>query len=156
MQGEERYKFPVRVGQNRKRYLAMAGREVSLKTPIGEGEIMRIVRDAAYINPVDNKRYYGTNRDDKVYTKLPLIPWLEPTIDGRRQGSLIHPTTNEATLGKPYSNACVGTPEGAAWYIYYYAPLGTKVRFRYDLDIVNEAGDSIRLNDIYNLGKPII
>ncbi|CAN5399230.1 hypothetical protein BH09BAC1_BH09BAC1_11070 [soil metagenome] len=151
--GVAKYTFPVRVGQNKRKYLAMAGREVSLKTPIGEGEIIRIVRDPLFINPADNHRYYTTGRDDKVRTELPLIPWLEPTIDGRRQGSLIHPTTNEATLGKSYSNACVGTPEGAAWITYYYAPLGTKVRFRYDLKVVNEVGDTIILEDVYHLQK---
>ncbi len=151
--GSVKYTFPVRVGQNRTKYLAMAGREVSLKTPIGEGEIIRIVRDPLFINPADNHRYYTTGRDDKVRTELPLIPWLEPTIDGRRQGSLIHPTTNEATLGKPYSNACVGTPEGVAWITYYYAPLGTKVRFRYDLKVVDQYGDTTMLEDIYHLAE---
>lgn len=145
------YTFPVRVGRNERKFLAMAGREVSLKTPIGEGEIMRIAYNPAFINPADNKVYYATKRDDGKYTQLPLIPWLEPTIDGRRQGSLIHPTTNEATLGRAYSNACVGLAEGVAWIVYYNAPLGTKVRFRYQLDVVNEAGDSIKLKDIYNL-----
>jgi L,D-transpeptidase ErfK/SrfK len=152
--GEAKYTFPVRVGRYEKRYLAMAGREVSIRTPIGEGEIVRIARDPLFINPVDNKRYYGTTRDDKVRTELPLIPWLEPSIDGRRQGSLIHPTTNEATLGKPYSNGCVGTPEGAGWLVYYYAPLGTKVNFRYDLKVLDENGDTILLNDLSQLQKP--
>lgn len=151
--GRELYQMPVRVGRDEKKYLAMAGREVSLRTPIGAGEIIRIVRDPWYVNPVDNKRYYGTNRDDKRYTQLPLVPWLEPTIDGRRQGSLIHPTTNQATLGKSYSNACVGTPEGMAWITYYHAPLGTKVNFRYQLQVVNEEGDTVQLEDIYHLQK---
>jgi L,D-transpeptidase ErfK/SrfK len=152
--GAVKYTFPVRVGRNERKYLAMAGREVSLRTPIGEGEIMRIAYNPAFINPADNKLYYATKRDDGKYTQLPLIPWLEPTIDGRRQGSLIHPTTNQATLGRPYSNACVGLPEGAAWIVYYNAPLGTKVRFRYQLDIVNDAGDSVKLKDIYELYEP--
>lgn len=146
-----KYTFPVRVGRDERKYLAMAGREVSLKTPIGEGEIMRIAYNPSFINPADNKVYYATKRDDGHYTQLPLIPWLEPLIDGRRQGSLIHPTTNEATLGKAYSNACVGLPEGVSWIVYYYAPLGTKVRFRYQLDVVDEAGDSIKLKDIYHV-----
>lgn len=129
----------------------MAGREISLRTPIGEGEIVRIEKNPTFINPSNNHRYYATRRDDGMYTKLPLIPWLEPSIGGVRPGALIHPTTNPETLGKAYSNGCVGTPEGAAWRIYYYAPLGTKVRFRYDLDIVTEAGDTLHLEDIYNL-----
>jgi L,D-transpeptidase ErfK/SrfK len=147
--GVVKYSFPVRVGRNERKYLAMAGHEVSLRTPIGEGEIIRIAYNPAFINPADNKLYYATKRDDGKHTQLPLIPWLEPTIDGRRQGSLIHPTTNQATLGRPYSNACVGLPEGVAWIVYYNAPLGTKVRFRYQLDVVNEAGDSVKLKDIY-------
>ncbi len=147
--GVVKYSCPVRVGRNERKFLAMAGHEVSLRTPIGEGEIIRIAYNPAFINPADNKIYYATKRDDGKHTQLPLIPWLEPTIDGRRQGSLIHPTTNQATLGRPYSNACVGLAEGAAWIVYYNAPLGTKVRFRYQLEVVNEAGDSVKLKDIY-------
>lgn len=146
-----KYTFPVRVGRNERKYLAMAGHEVSLKTPIGEGEIMRIAYNPSFINPADNKVYYATKRDDGHYTQLPLIPWLEPLINGKRLGSLIHPTTNEATLGKAYSNACVGLPEGVSWIVYYFAPLGTKVQFRYQLDVVNDTGDSVRLKDIYGV-----
>lgn len=152
--GVVKYTFDVRVGRNERKYLAMAGHEVSLRTPIGEGEVIRIAYNPAFINPADNKIYYATKRDDGKYTQLPLIPWLEPTIDGRRQGSLIHPTTNLATLGKPHSNACVGLSEGNAWIVYYNAPLGTKVRFRYQLDVVNDEGDSIKLKDIYQLYEP--
>ena len=43
----------------------------------------------------------------------------------------------------------MGTSEAAAWRIYFHAPLGTKVQYRYDLDVVNAVGDSIRLKDIY-------
>lgn len=146
-----KYTFPVRVGRNERKYLAMAGHEVSLKTPIGEGEIMRIAYNPSFINPADNKVYYATKRDDGHYTQLPLIPWLEPLINGKRLGSLIHPTTNEATLGKAYSNACVGLPEGVSWIVYYYAPLGTKVRFRYQLDVLDDAGDTVKLKDIYGV-----
>lgn len=151
-----KYTFPVRVGRNERKFLAMAGREISLQTPIGEGEIVRIEKNPTFINPSNNHHYYATRRDDGVYTKLPQIPWIEPSINGIRPGALIHPTTNPETLGKAYSNGCVGTPEGAAWRIYYYAPLGTKVRFRYDLDIVDESGDTLHLKDIYNRnGKTI-
>lgn len=145
------YNFPVRVGRNAVKYLKMANREVDLRTPIGTGKIVRIIRNPDYINPVDNHQYYATRRDDDNITELPLIPWLEPEINGIRYGSLIHPTTNEATLGKAYSNGCVGTPEGAAWIIYYYAPLNTAVNFRYQLQTVNEAGDTLYWKDIYCL-----
>jgi hypothetical protein len=143
--------FPVRVGRNEEKFLAMAGHIVSLRTPIGEGEIVRLERDPIFLNPVDGKQYHATHRDDGRLTKLPQIPWMEPSINGRRPGALIHPTTNPRTLGKAYSNGCVGTAEGAAWIIYYHAPLGTKVRFRYDLTVVDECGDTLRFKDIYHL-----
>ena len=149
-----RYTFPVRVGQNRERYLKTAGHVVNLRTPIGKGEIIRIAKDPWYMNPVNGHRYFVTNRDDGKQTRLPMIPFLEPTIDGRRQGALIHPTTNPVTLGKVYSNGCVGMEEGNAWIVYYNAPLGTQVIFRYDLEVI-ENGDTIELNDIYHLKKEI-
>ena len=149
-QGKElKYSFPVRIGQNKSKYLAMAGRDVDLRTRTGVGEITRIVRQPTYINPANNKRYKRTRRDDGVYTKMPIIPWLEPTIDGIRYGQLIHPTTNPKTLGKASSNGCIGTKESDAWYIYYYAPLGTKMVIRYDRAIVDTQQDTIYLPDVY-------
>lgn len=139
----------VRVGKNTQRYLAMAGRDVDLRTRPGIGEISRIARDPAYINPRNNKRYAVTRRDDKKVTKLPRIPWLEPTINGTQYGQLIHPTTNIGTLGKAYSNGCIGTSEADAWIIYFHAPLGTKIQLRYDLEVIQNSGDTIQLKDIY-------
>jgi L,D-transpeptidase ErfK/SrfK len=145
-----KHEFLVRVGKNEKKFLVMAGREVDLKTPVGVGEIVRLNRDPYYVNPTTGKRYFQTRRDDNVYTKMPIIPWIEPTINGIRHGSLIHPTTNENTLGKPYSSGCVGTKEADAWIIYYSAPIGTKVVFRYDLMSINTQGDTLVFKDINN------
>ncbi len=136
---------PIRVGKNERAFLATAGHEVDLRTPVGEGSIIRIERDPLYMNPVDGHRYTRTRRDDGRYTKLPRIPFLEPIIDGRRTGTLLHPTTNRSTLGKAVSNGCVGMSEADAWRVYYYAPLGTRVIFRYDLD----TGRQGELRDIY-------
>lgn len=147
------YTFDVRVGKNQKKYLKNAGRRVSLRTPVGSGEIVRIAKDPWYINPVDGHRYSSTSRDDGRRTKLPQIPFLEPTIAGERKGSLIHPTTNPNTLGRASSNGCVGTREGEAWIVYYHAPLGTKVVFRYDLEVITAPGDTLYLNDIYGYDK---
>lgn len=135
----------VRVGKNERKYLALAGHEVDLRTPVGEGRIVRIERNPIYINPVDGHRYKTTRRDDDRYTQLPRIPFLEPEINGVRSGALIHPTTNRSTLGRAISNGCVGLSEADAWMVYYYAPLGTRVRFRYDLI----AGERV-LKDIYS------
>lgn len=143
------YDFPVRVGQNRSKYLAMAGRKVDLRTHPGEGTIVRVNRKPTFINPSNNHPYTSTQRDDGLRTALPLVPWIEPAINGQRYGQLIHPTTNPVTLGKAYSNGCVGMEEGSMWRVYYYAPLGTKVRFRYDLEVPGPDGSTIQLRDIY-------
>ena len=141
----------VRVGKNERKFLSLAGHEVDLRTPIGEGTIVRIARDPWYINPVDGHRYRSTRRDDGRYTALPRIPFLEPEIDHRRSGALIHPTTNLSTLGKAISNGCVGLSEADAWTVYYHAPLGTCVRFRYELALRDSMGKVVRLRDIYSM-----
>lgn len=141
--------MPVRVGRNERKYLAMAGARVDLRTRPGEGKIIRLDRDPVYINPADNRRYYQTRRDDGRYTLLPRIPWLEPEINGRRYGQWIHPTTNAETLGWPYSNGCIGTSEAGAWRLYYYAPVGTKITIRYDLTEQAPDGMEVIYPDIY-------
>lgn len=151
--GDTLYRFPVRVGQNKKKYLAMAGREVDLRTSTGSGKIMRINRYPRWINPSDNKPYEVTRRDDHRVTTCPQIPWLEPEIGQLRQGQLIHPTTNPKTLGKAYSNGCIGMREADAWRVYYHAPLGTAVVFRYDLTVSGPNGETVQLKDIYNKKK---
>jgi len=140
----------VRVGKNAQVYLEVIHRKADLKTPVGVGEIVRIAREPLYINPRDGKRYEGTTRDDGQYTAMPIIPWIEPSINGIRYGAMIHPTTNRATLGKAYSHGCVGTREDDAWTIYYNSPLGTKVNFRYDLKEYDN-GDSLQYPDIYGV-----
>ena len=142
--------FLVRVGKNEIKYLETIGHDVDLRTQPGEGEIIRINKKPKFINPVDGQRYEKTRRDDGRKTLMPLIPWIESQIDGHRFGHMIHPTTNPKTLGKAYSSGCIGTGEADAWSIYYYAPIGTKVNFRYDLTIQNESGDTIQLKDIYD------
>lgn len=143
----------VRVGRNDKVFLELAGHDVDLRTPIGKGKIVRIEKNPIVINPETGKRYEGTYRDDGKFTKMPIIPWLEPEINSIRYGALIHPTTNPETLGRPLSHGCVGTSEADAWVIYYNAPIGTKVIIRYELQVVSEKGDTLNLNDIYNLKK---
>jgi hypothetical protein len=141
--------FPVRVGRNERRYLAMAGREVDLRTKPGVGRIVRVNREPVFINPRDNRRYSVTRRDDDVVTKLPNIPWLEPEVDGIRIGQLIHPTTNLSTLGKASSNGCIGLRESDAWSVYFFAPLGTEIIIRYDLVVEGPDGEPIHLPHIY-------
>lgn len=152
------YAFPVRVGKNKRKYLAMTGRVTDLRTLTGSGEIVRINRHPVFYDPVTGKTFEYTKRDDKKTTFMPQIPWMEPALDGRRYGQMIHPTTNPATLGKPASNGCIGTREADAWRIYYYAPVGTKVTVRYELTEISPAGDTLRYKDIYKYlktgGKP--
>lgn len=147
--GRELYNFLVRVGRNDKVYMAMAKREVDMRTMPGKGEIIRVNKNPAFINPQNNLRYYTTKRDDGKRTSLPAIPWLEPAIEGRRIGQLIHPTTNLETLGKAISNGCIGLRESDAWIVYYYAPIGTKVHFKYELERLNNKGETLRFKDIY-------
>lgn len=147
------YTLPVRVGRNERKYLAMSGGTTDLRTRPGLGKIIRINRNPAFIDPASGKPFTHTRRDDGKTTVMPLIPWIEPEINGHRYGHLIHPTTNPKTLGRAYSNGCVGVREGDMWRIYYYAPLGTKVVFRYDLDVISEQGDTLRLRDIYGWRK---
>ncbi len=143
------YTFPIRVGQNKVKFLAMSGKMTDLRTKTGKGKIVDVDRNPVLINPVDNKRYTKTFRDDSVYSLLPRIPWLETQINGERYGQMIHPTTNPVTLGKAYSNGCLGLKEADAWRVYYYAPIGTAVTIRYQLQIIDEKGDTIQLKDIY-------
>ena len=143
------YEFPIRVGRNEKKYLKMSGRITNLKTITGYGKIVRHIRNPDYYNPVNSQRYYVTRRDDNIVTKLPQIPFIETEINGLRNGQLIHPTTNPNTLGRPYSNGCMGTKESDAWVIYYYAPIDTKIIIRYNLNVEDENGNEITLNDIY-------
>lgn len=141
--------FPIRVGQNKKRYLAMIDREEDLRTKTGKGIILKVNKDPEYRNPVDNKKYTSTKRDDGRHTKLPRIPCLSPELNGHKWGQLIHPTTNPVTLGKAYSNGCIGTGEAAAWFIYYHAPPGTPIRIRYELRNIFDPTDSTVFKDIY-------
>ena len=144
------YTFPVRVGQNRTRYLEEVGRDIDLRTLTGTGIIAFVYKKDFFIDPVEGKKFTSTKRDDGNHTLMPLQPWLEPKINGQLRGQLIHPTTNPSSLNKAYSNGCIGTREADIWRIYYYAPVGTKVRIRYDLKVINENGDTIRLKHIYN------
>lgn len=146
---KELYKFPVRVGKTGAKYMAMAKRKVDMRTMPGIGEIIRVNKDPIYMNPVDNKKYEKTNRDDGKRTGLPAIPWLEPAINGRSVGQLIHPTTNLVTLEKTASNGCIGLRESDAWITYYYAPMGTKVVIKYELEGKNEQGETVQFEDIY-------
>ena len=143
------YEFPIRVGRNEKKYLKMGNRVTDLKTIPGEGKIVAFVKNPDYYNPVTGNQYFVTKRDDNKTTKLPQIPFIETEINGIRYGQLIHPTTNPITLNKAYSNGCIGTNEADAWIIYYYAPIDTKIRIRYDLIIINEEGEKVVLKDIY-------
>jgi L,D-transpeptidase ErfK/SrfK len=144
------FEFPIRVGRNEKKYLKMAGRILDLKTKTGKGIIINHVHNPKYINPVNGHQYLVTKRDDNKTTALPQIPFIETELNGMRYGQLIHPTTNPITLGKAYSNGCIGTKEADAWVIYYYAPIGAKIKIRYDLNAVNEVGKKVTLKDIYN------
>lgn len=143
----------VRVGQHKKRFQEAIRRVEDLRTRPGVGKIVRINREPTlFTDPHTGKKYKDTKRDDGRRTLMPLIPWLEPEINGVRIGQMIHPTTNPETLGRAYSNGCIGCTEGEAWRLYYYAPVGTKVVIRYDLLLISPKGDTTVLRDIYRWG----
>lgn len=143
------YSFPIRVGQNIEKFLSVVDRDVDLRTHVGSGCIVRINRNPDFVNPTDGEAYEVTRRDDQKVTLMPRIPWIEPELNGVRYGQLIHPTTNPKTLGRTYSNGCIGVTEGDMWRIYYHAPIGTSVNVRYDREITNEEGVKVTLKDIY-------
>ena len=145
--------FPIRVGKNEKKYLSMGDRITNLRTISGEGKIIAHQRYPDFYDPVDGKKFYFTKRDDEKTTRMPKIPWIETEINGTRNGQMIHPTTNPKTLGKAYSNGCIGTRESDAWIIYYYAPMETHIKIRYDLKIKNGDGKEVLLKDIYGYGS---
>jgi L,D-transpeptidase ErfK/SrfK len=149
--GDTLFTCPVRIGRNTRVYLEYYQREVDLRTPIGKGEIIKIRKDPKYIDLKTGEEFKETNRDDGRRTKMPMIPTLEPQINGKRLGTLIHATTNPESLGKIYSHGCIGTSESDMWKIYYHAPLGTKVNFRYQLHIHGSDGELIKLKDVYQL-----
>lgn len=144
------YTLPCRVGKNTDKFLVVVGREVDLRTRTGTGEIIRINRNPVFIDPQTGERFKFTKRDDRKSTRMPLIPWLEPAIDGQRYGQMIHPTTNAKTVGRAASNGCIGLKEADAWRVYYHAPIGTKVVIRYDLMETDANGDTLRYEDIYH------
>ncbi len=152
---KELYKFPIRVGRPEMKYLKMADRIMDLKTKTGSGFIINHVRNPDFYNPVDGQQYFVTKRDDNRITAMPQVPFLETEINGIRNGQLIHATTNPITLQKAYSNGCIGTKESDAWIIYYYAPIGTKITIRYELNIKDSLGKKVVLKDIYNNKKEL-
>lgn len=141
--------YLVRVGQNRIRQWANYEKKSKLRTKTGSGKIVNTYFKSSYLDPVSGKTFDKTKRDDGLSTFLSLMPWLEPEINGEDFGQLIHPTTNENTLGKAYSNGCIGIGEGDMWRVYYYAPKDTRVQIRYNLNVVDAEGKPVILKDIY-------
>ncbi len=139
----------VRVGQNKNKYLDFYQKEADLRTPVGEGEIVMVRKNPKYFDPQTGEEYVETKRDDGLRTKMPIIPSLTPSINGTITGTLIHATTNPKSLGKAYSNGCIGTSEPDIWSLFYMAPVGTKVRFQYNLEVNDENGMPKKLRDIY-------
>jgi hypothetical protein len=143
--------IPIRVGQNGSRFMAAVGKEVDMRTHTGKGEIAVLHRDIVHIDPVSADTLFHTKRDDGVTTRFPVIPWIEPRINNQLYGQWIHPTTNPRTLEKAYSNGCMGMREADAWLVYFYAPVGTEIRIRYDLEAGNIGGDIVKFEDIYGM-----
>ncbi|MBK8700020.1 MAG: L,D-transpeptidase [Saprospiraceae bacterium] len=142
------YSTSVRVGRNESKYLPSINKYSDLRTRTGKGVVYRTEQNPTWINSVEGKKYTETRRDDNFVTKMPISPSLILKMHGIISGQLIHATTNLETLEKAYSNGSVGTRESDMWYIYYYAPPGTRVDILYDLNVPDLEGNP--LNDIYN------
>ncbi len=154
MEGQrEVMKISIRVGQNRKGYFADGDRLADLRTKTGTGKISGINYHPIFANPRTGARYETTRRDDGRRTLLPLIPSLDPEINGVCTGQLIHCTTNPETLGRAYSNGCIGVGEADMWRIFSRAPEGTFIRIRYDLQVEDESGEQILLPDVYGYSR---
>lgn len=143
---------PIRVGRNESKYLKSIDKYTDLRTRSGQGQVYATEKNPTWINPADNHKYTETTRDDKVRTKMPQTPSITLKLNGVVTGQLIHATTNPATLGKAYSNGCIGTNEYDIWYIYYFCPPGTPIKIEYNLE--PEGGGEL-LEDIYNREKHI-
>ncbi len=141
--------YPIRIGQNKQKYLKMGDRLTDLKTKQGNGQIIGYRKNPDFYNPTTGKQFFVTRRDDNKTTLMPQIPWLVTEINGIRNGQLIHPTTNPKSLGKAYSNGCIGVKESDAWLIYYQCPIGTEINIRYDLNVIDDNGTELLLEDIY-------
>jgi L,D-transpeptidase catalytic domain len=142
--------FLIRVGRNSVRQWAVYNdKVVNLRTKTGIGKIIKTYFKTYSLDPATGRVYYKTTRDDDKITMMPLMPWMEPEINKEQFGQLIHPTTNEKSLGKAFSNGCMGAGEGDIWQIFFYAPVGTRMQVRYDLEVKDENGNPIRLADVY-------
>ncbi len=141
--------YSIRIGQNKQKYLKMGDRLTDLKTKQGNGQIIGHRKNPDFYNPTTGKQFFVTRRDDGKTTLMPQIPWIVTEINGIKNGQLIHPTTNPKSLGKAYSNGCIGVKESDAWLIYYQCPIGTEISIRYDLNVVDDNGTELFLEDIY-------
>lgn len=139
----------IRVGRNESRYLASIDKYTDLRTKSGSGFVYSTEKNPTWINPVDGHKYNETTRDDKERTGMPITPSITLNINNVITGQLIHATTNPETLGKAYSNGCMGTNEYDIWYIYYYAPPGVTVNIIYDLNPYATENTDDDLKDIY-------
>ena len=139
----------IRVGKNESRYLASIEKYTDLRTKPGHGKVHSTERNPTWINPVDGHKYTETTRDDKEKTVMPITPSITLNVNNVITGQLIHATTNPETLGKAYSNGCMGTNEFDIWYIYYYSPPGVNVEIIYDLNPLGTEDTSDDLKDIY-------
>ncbi|EAR00097.1 L,D-transpeptidase [Maribacter sp. HTCC2170] len=143
--------YPIRIGQNRIKYLKMGDRFTDLRTKQGNGMVIEYRRNPDFYNPVTGTQFFRTRRDDGKTTLMPQIPWIVTEINGIRNGQLIHPTTNPKSLGKAYSNGCIGVKESDAWRIYYQCPIGTEIVIRYNLKVIDDNGAEVLLKDIYQI-----
>ena len=141
--------YPIRIGQNKRKYLKMGDRLTDLRTIQGNGQIIGYRKNPDFYNPTTGKQFFVTRRDDNKTTLMPQIPWIVTEINGIKNGQLIHPTTNPKSLGKAYSNGCIGVKESDAWLIYYQCPIATEINIRYDLNVVDDNGKELLLEDIY-------
>lgn len=146
--------YPVRIGKK------------SHPTEIGKGYIINKIRKPVFRYTIgDNAGEVITQ--SRIYDQpngklIKVIPMpyedmrsLEPYINGKRNGQMIHSTTNSETIGYPWSSGCIGLKIDDMLKLYEKVPLHTELEIRYDVLRYNE-NTLLLYADVYNRKPDIL
>ncbi|MCK5684876.1 L,D-transpeptidase [bacterium] len=144
-------KYNIRIGKQSK------------PTDIGNGVIVKKISNPVFRYTIGENtgeiitksRIYDTP-NGKLLKVIPMpyerMRSLEPMINGKRNGQMIHSTTNSETIGFAWSSGCIGLTIKDMLELYPKIILYTKIAIKYE--VIKYTGKAIILyQDIYNL-KP--